>query len=132
MKTTAVRDGDGYVLNGSKMFITNASHAAFYSVFAVTDAAAGHRGISAFVVDRDTPGLSVSKHLDKMGQRATDTAAISFDGVRVPAATGSAARATAGRSRCRPSTGRGRAPPRLPSGWPGRRSSTPSPTPGPG
>ncbi len=86
MRTTAVRDGDGYVLNGSKMFITNASHAAFYSVFAVTDAAAGHRGISAFVVDRDTPGVSVSKHLDKMGQRATDTAAISFDGARVPAA----------------------------------------------
>jgi acyl-CoA dehydrogenase len=86
MKTTAVRHGDEYVLNGSKMFITNASHAAFYSVFAVTDPVAGHRGISAFVVDRDSPGLTVSKHLDKMGQRATDTAAISFEDVRVPAA----------------------------------------------
>ena len=86
MRTTAVRDGDDYVLNGSKMFITNASHAAFYSVFAVTDTAAGHRGISAFVVDRDSAGLSVSKHLDKMGQRATDTAQVTFEDVRVPAA----------------------------------------------
>jgi alkylation response protein AidB-like acyl-CoA dehydrogenase len=86
MRTTAVRDGDGYVLNGSKMFITNASHAAFYSVFAVTDPGAGHRGISSFVVDRDTPGVSVSKHLDKMGQRATDTAQVTFEDVRVPAA----------------------------------------------
>jgi acyl-CoA dehydrogenase len=68
------------------MFITNASHASFYSVFAVTDRAHGHRGISAFVVDRDSPGLSVSKHLDKMGQRATDTAQITFEDVRVPAA----------------------------------------------
>src|SRR3954449_6487844 len=86
IKTTAVRDGDAYVLNGSKMFITNASHAAFSSVFAVTDPAAPPRGISAFVVDRDSAGLSVSKHLDKMGQRATDTAGITFEDVRVPAA----------------------------------------------
>jgi acyl-CoA dehydrogenase len=85
MKTTAVRQGDEYVLNGSKMFITNAGHASFFSVFAVTDRAQGHRGITAFVVDRDSPGLSVSQHLDKMGQRATDTAAVTFQDVRVPA-----------------------------------------------
>jgi acyl-CoA dehydrogenase len=86
MKTKAERRGDEYVLNGSKMFITNANHASFYTVFAVTDPSRGHRGISAFVVDRDSPGLEVAAHLDKMGQRATDTAGMSFDDVVVPAA----------------------------------------------
>ena len=86
MKTTAERRGGEYVLNGSKMFITNANHAAFFTVFAVTDRGRGHRGITAFVVDADAPGLTVERHLDKLGQRASDTAAIAFHDVVVPAA----------------------------------------------
>jgi acyl-CoA dehydrogenase len=86
IQTTAVRDGDEYVINGSKMFITNAGHAAWIVVFASTDKSQGHRGLSAFVVPADLAGVTVEKHLDKMGQRATDTSAIAFQDVRVPAA----------------------------------------------
>jgi acyl-CoA dehydrogenase len=85
IQTTAVRDGDDYVLNGSKMFITNAGHASWFVVFASTDRSAGHRGLSAFVVPAGD-GVVVEKHLDKMGQRATDTSAVSFQDVHVPAA----------------------------------------------
>jgi acyl-CoA dehydrogenase len=84
IETTAVRHGDEYVLNGSKMFITNAGHAAWLVVFASTDKSRGHRGLSAFVVPTDLEGVVVEKHLDKMGQRATDTSAIAFQDVRVP------------------------------------------------
>ena len=86
IQTTATRDGDDYVLNGSKMFITNAGQAAWFVVFASTDPAAGHRGLSAFVVASDSAGVTVEKHLDKMGQRSTDTSALAFQDVRVPAA----------------------------------------------
>src|SRR5947209_16685320 len=86
IQTTAVRRGDEYVLNGSKMFITNAGHAAWLVVFASTDRSKGHRGLSAFVVPADLHGVLVERHLDKMGQRATDTSAIAFQDVRVPAA----------------------------------------------
>src|SRR5918998_1127735 len=85
MKTTAERRGDEYVLNGSKTFITNAGHASWTVVFAKTDASKGHRGISAFVVPMDTPGVQIEKHLDKMGQRATDTSAFALTDVVVPA-----------------------------------------------
>jgi len=85
IRTTAVRHGDEYVLNGSKMFITNAGHAAWLVVFASTDQSTGHRGLSAFVVPADLDGVVVERHLDKMGQRATDTSAIAFQDVRVPA-----------------------------------------------
>jgi len=85
IQTTAVRDGDDYVINGSKMFITNAGHAAWIVVFASTDKSKGHKGLSAFVVPTDLEGVTVEKHLDKMGQRATDTSAIAFQDVRVPA-----------------------------------------------
>jgi acyl-CoA dehydrogenase len=85
IQTTAVREGDEYVLNGSKMFITNAGHASWFSVFASTDRSAGHRGLTAFVVPADAPGVTVERHLDKMGQRATDTSAVAFQDVRVPA-----------------------------------------------
>ena len=78
IQTTAERQGDDYVLNGSKMFITNAGHAAWMVVFASTDKSKGHRGLSAFVVPTDLDGVTVEKHLDKMGQRATDTSAIAF------------------------------------------------------
>lgn len=85
MQTRAERKNGSYILNGSKTFITNASHADFYTVFAKTDPSAGHRGMSCFVVDRDTPGLSISKKFDKMGQRASDTAEVVFENVEVPA-----------------------------------------------
>jgi acyl-CoA dehydrogenase len=85
IKTTAERRGDEYVLNGSKTFITNAGHAAWTVVFAKTDASKGHRGLSAFVVPMDSPGVTVEKHLDKMGQRSTDTSAFSLQDVVVPA-----------------------------------------------
>ena len=74
MQTRAERVGGHYVINGSKTFISNANHAHFYLVFAVTDASKKHRGISCFVVERSSPGISVSKHFDKLGQRAADTA----------------------------------------------------------
>src|ERR671938_1361333 len=86
IKTRAERHGDEYVLNGSKMFITNAGHAAWTVVFASTDKSKGHRGLSAFVVPMNADGVSIEKHLDKMGQRATDTSAIAFADVVVPAA----------------------------------------------
>src|ERR687885_1433138 len=86
IKTTAERRGDEYVLNGSKMFITNAGHAAWTVVFAATDKSQGHRGLSAFVVPMDADGVSIEKHLDKMGQRSTDTSAFALHDVRVPAA----------------------------------------------
>ncbi len=84
MQTRAERKDGYYLINGSKIFITNASHANFFTVFAKTDPDAGHRGISAFVIDRNTPGVSVGKKFDKMGQRASDTAEIVFENVEVP------------------------------------------------
>jgi acyl-CoA dehydrogenase len=84
MRTTAVKKGDKYVINGTKCFITNGSHASWYTVYAKTDKEAGHRGISAFVVPRDA-GVVVDKKEDKLGQRASDTAMISFNDVEVPA-----------------------------------------------
>ncbi len=86
IQTTATRHGDDYVLNGSKMFITNAGRASWVIVFASTDKSAGHRGLTAFIVPSGTEGLTVEKHLDKMGQRATDTSALAFQDVKVPAA----------------------------------------------
>jgi acyl-CoA dehydrogenase len=84
IQTTAVRRGHEYVINGSKMFITNAGHASWTVVFASTDRDKGHRGLSAFVVPMDAEGVVVEKHLDKMGQRATDTSAIAFQDAKVP------------------------------------------------
>jgi acyl-CoA dehydrogenase len=87
IQTTAERRGDEYVLSGSKMFITNAGHASWMVVFASTDRSKGHRGLSAFVVPMDADGVTIEKHLDKMGQRATDTSAVAFQDVVVPAAS---------------------------------------------
>jgi acyl-CoA dehydrogenase len=84
LRSTAARDGDEYILSGSKTFITNAGHAEWAVVFAKTDPAAGRRGISAFVVPMSTPGVTIEKHLEKMGQRATDTSAFALLDVRVP------------------------------------------------
>jgi hypothetical protein len=88
LKTTAVRvdDGDGYVLNGVKQFITSGKNGDLAIVMAVTDKAAGKKGISAFVVPTSTPGYTVARVEDKMGQHASDTAQIVFENCRVPAA----------------------------------------------
>lgn len=85
MSTTATRDGDFYVLNGTKMWITNAAKATWYFVVAYTDKDAGYKGMSGFLVDANSPGITVGKKEDNMGQRASDTRAITFDEVRVPA-----------------------------------------------
>jgi alkylation response protein AidB-like acyl-CoA dehydrogenase len=84
--TRAVRDGDGYVLDGVKQFITTGANADVAIVFAVTDRAAGKKGISAFIVDTGSPGYRVARIEEKSGQRASDTAQIAFEGCRVPAA----------------------------------------------
>jgi acyl-CoA dehydrogenase len=84
LKATAVRDGDEYVINGSKTFITNAGYAAWAVVFAKTDQKGGSKGMSAFIVPMDAPGVTIEKHLDKLGQRATDTSAFALQDVRVP------------------------------------------------
>ncbi|MEA2290464.1 MAG: acyl-CoA dehydrogenase, partial [Solirubrobacteraceae bacterium] len=85
MRTRAVRKGDTYVLNGQKCFITNGGHADWFTVYAKTDPEAGHRGISAFVVEKDDTVI-VDKKEDKMGQRASNTATITFNDTEVPAA----------------------------------------------
>ncbi|HEY4106539.1 MAG TPA: acyl-CoA dehydrogenase family protein [Polyangiaceae bacterium] len=86
LKTTFKAHGDEYVLNGEKCWITNASFASFYIVFATSDPTKRHKGIAAFIVDRDSAGLRVGKHEDKLGQRASDTAAVHFEDVKVPKA----------------------------------------------
>jgi len=86
LKTTAVRDGDHYVLNGVKQFITSGKNGDVAIVMAVTDKAAGKKGISAFLVPTNTPGYVVARIEDKMGQHASDTAQILFENCRIPAA----------------------------------------------
>ena len=85
IRTVAVRDGDSYILNGSKTFITSATVADFYTVFAYTDQEKEHHGISCFIVDRKWDGVSVGKPFHKMGQHTSDTAEVIFDNVQVPA-----------------------------------------------
>ena len=84
MRTTAVRDGDSYVLNGSKMWITNAPGADVLIAYAKTDPDAGSSGISAFIVERGTKGLSTPHKLDKLGMRGSDTSEVVFDNCRIP------------------------------------------------
>ena len=84
MRTTAVRDGDEYVLNGSKMWITNAPQSDVMIVYAVTDPAAGSRGLSAFVIERGMPGFSTPQKLDKLGMRGSDTSEVLLEDCRVP------------------------------------------------
>jgi citronellyl-CoA dehydrogenase len=85
IRTTAIRDGDEYVINGSKTFITNGVRADFILMVAKTDPDAGHSGITLFLVDTDTPGFQVSRQLEKMGMHASDTAELAFEDMRVPA-----------------------------------------------
>lgn len=84
LRTTATRHGDDWVINGQKMWITNASKADWYFVLAKTDPEAGHRGMTGFVVPRETPGVTVGKKERNMGQRASDTRGITFEDVVVP------------------------------------------------
>jgi acyl-CoA dehydrogenase len=84
IKTRFTKHGDDYVLNGQKCWITNASYASFFVIFATIDPALRHKGMAAFIVDRDTPGLRVGKKEDKLGQRASDTAQVFLDDVKVP------------------------------------------------
>ncbi|WP_035881246.1 acyl-CoA dehydrogenase family protein [Cupriavidus metallidurans] len=86
LRTTATRDGDHYVLNGVKQFITSGKHADVAIVMAVTDKAAGKRGISAFLVPASTPGYIVARLEEKLGQHSSDTAQIVFENCRIPAA----------------------------------------------
>jgi alkylation response protein AidB-like acyl-CoA dehydrogenase len=86
MRTTARRDGDEYVVNGSKRFITNAGVANLYTVFAKTDPEGGHAGISAFLVEGDTPGFEVTRLEPKMGISGSTTGELAFDDMRIPAA----------------------------------------------
>lgn len=85
MKLRAERDGDAYVLNGSKMWITNGPDAHVFVIYAKTDPQADSKGITAFIVERDSPGFSRSPKLDKLGMRGSNTCELVFDSVRVPA-----------------------------------------------
>jgi len=85
LRTTAVRQGDAYVINGVKQFITSGKNAQLAIVIAVTDKGAGKKGMSAFIVPTDTPGYQVARLEDKLGQHSSDTAQINFDNCRIPA-----------------------------------------------
>jgi len=85
IRTVAEKDGDYYILNGSKTFITNAGVSKLGVIFASTDKDRGARGLTAFILPMDTPGVTVGKHENKMGHRASNTAEIYFDNVKVPA-----------------------------------------------
>ncbi|MGZ9096938.1 MAG: acyl-CoA dehydrogenase family protein [Micavibrio sp.] len=86
MTTRAMRDGDDYIINGSKQFITSGKNGQVTIVFAVTDPVAGKKGISAFIVPTNTPGYTIARIEEKMGQHSSDTCALVFDNMRVPAA----------------------------------------------
>jgi acyl-CoA dehydrogenase len=85
LKTKAIKQGDEYVINGSKCFISNGGIASMYTVFALTDPGKGARGMSAFIVPRETPGIIIGKEEDKMGHRASNTVELFFEDVKVPA-----------------------------------------------
>jgi len=84
IQTTAVKDGDSYVINGAKIFITNSVHADVFCVAAKTVKDAGHRGISMFIVERETPGFRLAKKLKKLGNNTSDTGELVFEDVRIP------------------------------------------------
>jgi acyl-CoA dehydrogenase len=86
IQTRVRKDGNDYIINGEKIYITNGAWARWYVVFATVDPALRHKGIMAFVIDRDAPGVSVGKTEDKLGQRASNTAVINFEDVRVSSA----------------------------------------------
>lgn len=85
IRGTAVKDGDEYIINASKTFVTNGEFASVYVVFTSTDKSKGSKGLSAFIVERDRPGIMVGKHENKMGLRLSNTCDVAFNDVRVPA-----------------------------------------------
>ena len=85
LKTTAVKKDSHWILNGSKTFITNANYSDYHVVIAITDPDKGTRGISAFIVEKDTPGFKIGNNLNKLGMRASDTAELFFDNCKIPA-----------------------------------------------
>ncbi len=85
LQTKATKDGNGYVLNGTKQFITNAGMASFITVFATEDTALRHKGIGAFIVPADSKGLKIGKHEDKLGQRASETCTVTLEDVKISA-----------------------------------------------
>lgn len=87
LRGTSVKDGDDYILNAAKTFITNGEIAALFVGFFKTDPSAGHKGISAFIIDADAPGITIGKHEDKMGLRLSNTTDVTFENVRVPASS---------------------------------------------
>jgi len=84
LRTKAIKQGDHYIINGSKCFITNGGIASLYVIFALTEPEKGARGMSAFIVPRETPGISIGKEEDKMGHRASNTVELIFEDVKVP------------------------------------------------
>ncbi len=85
IQTEATKDGDEYIINGSKMWITGAGYADWFFVLAYTDKKAGYRGMSGFIVDSSSPGIELGKKEENMGQRCSDTRSVTFNNVRVPA-----------------------------------------------
>jgi butyryl-CoA dehydrogenase len=85
VRTTAVKHGDTYVINGSKMFITNACLASVFLVVATLDPSKGSKGLATFIVEKDRPGVSIGKKIDKIGMRLSNTAEVIFDNVEIPA-----------------------------------------------
>ena len=85
LKTEAIRDGDDYILNGSKAWISGAGYADWFFVLAYTNKQAGYGGLSGFIVDADSPGIELGKKEENMGQRCSDTRGVNFTDVRVPA-----------------------------------------------
>ncbi len=85
LRTTATKDGDEYIINGTKAFITNGGVADIYTVFATVDRSLGHKGVTAFLVPRDLPGVSAGKEENKMGIRLSNTTEVVFEDVRIPA-----------------------------------------------
>jgi short-chain 2-methylacyl-CoA dehydrogenase len=83
MKTTATKKDDYYILNGQKLWISNAKHAGVFFVMANADPSAGYKGITCFIVDRDTPGMTIGKSEDKLGLKASSTCAVFFDNCKV-------------------------------------------------
>jgi acyl-CoA dehydrogenase len=124
MNTTAKKVGDKYVLNGRKCFITNGGVADVFTVFATLDPAKGHKGICAFVVAADTPGVSAGKKEDKMGQRASNTTDVLFEDAAIPAENLLGREGRASRSRCRRSTAHAPRSALWPWAWRGAPTST--------
>ena len=83
LKTSAKKDGDFYILNGSKSWITNAEHAGLFLVYANVDFSLGYKGITCFIVEGNTPGLTVGRHENKLGIRASSTCSVIFEDVKV-------------------------------------------------